>query len=147
MNCNLTTKFIKSMNSTKVARRTILKLIGPCEILSYGQKSWKLPRDSFWQPRSWRCSCSCISPFPFWNGRPSASVGQIGLQWPPDYLKIIFLRCKHRRYLKQISLVNFHFKNEKSYYCNKLALKSRLRSRNTVYIPCVCQQPRRWCLD
>ena len=29
------------MNSTKVARttRTILKLIGPCEILSHGQKS------------------------------------------------------------------------------------------------------------
>ena len=40
VNCILTTKFIKSMNSTKVARKTptIFKLIGPCEILSHGQK-------------------------------------------------------------------------------------------------------------
>ena len=45
VNCILTTKFIKSMNSTKVARRTpttttttIFKLIGPCEIFSHGQK-------------------------------------------------------------------------------------------------------------
>ena len=108
----------------------------------------KLPRDSFWQPRSWRCSCSCIFPFPFWNGRPSASGGQIGSQWPPDYLKIIFLRCKHRRYLNRLCLVFLtNFLWSKSYYCNKLALRSRLRSRNTVYIPCVCQRPRKWCLD
>ena len=45
MNGILTTKFIKFMNFTKVARRTtttttttIFKLIGPCEILSHGQR-------------------------------------------------------------------------------------------------------------
>ena len=42
MNGIMTTKFIKFMNFTKVARRTrttttIFKLIGPCEILSHGQ--------------------------------------------------------------------------------------------------------------
>ena len=61
VNCILTTKFIKSMNSTKVARRTptttIFKLIGPCEILSHGQKSEKSETTAHFSGRPFSPNC------------------------------------------------------------------------------------------